>query len=329
VLPAQLYLRIPLASGAALIGDDLQKLLVRIPGVRRVVFTRGEQIVLSPERPGVALLARDIDPENALELLPLEGAERVPRPGEPPPAWASEALADLYGLRVGSLVRLPIAGRETPFTVAGIWRDYARQQGAVVIERRRFAELAGEANASEAAFWLEPGASTQDVASRIRAVLRGSEADLLQPGELRAISLSIFDRTFAVTYALEAVAVLIGLAALSASFGALALARRREFGMLRHLGVTRRQIGGMLACEGALVSALGVGTGLALGFVISVVLVQVVNRQSFHWSMDLHVPWAALGLFTLVLLLASSLTAWAGARRASGAPAVRAVSEEW
>ena len=94
------------------------------------------------------------------------------------------------------------------------------------------------------------------------------------------------------TYALEAVAVLIGLFGLSSSFGALVLARRREFGMLRHLGMTRRQIGAMLATEGALVSALGLAVGLALGWVISLILIHVVNRQSFHWSMELH---AALG----------------------------------
>jgi putative ABC transport system permease protein len=109
---------------------------------------------------------------------------------------------------------------------------------------------------------------------------------------IRARSLDIFDRTFAVTYALEAVAVLIGLFGLSSSFGALVLARSREFGMLRHVGMTRRQVAAMLAAEGALVSALGLALGLALGWVISLVLIHVVNRQSFHWSMDLHLPWA-------------------------------------
>ncbi len=330
VLPAQLYLRIPSATGAALIPGELQAALSKIAGVRRVAFTRAEQIILSPDRPSVALLARDIDPQNAGELLPLIDRERVPSPGEPPPAWPSEPLADLYGLGIGSILDIPIAGRSERFTVAGIWRDYARQQGALVITRSRFAALNGEANASEAAFWLEAGSSPTAVAARIRNVLPpGLQADLLQPGELRSVSLAIFDRTFGVTYALEAVAVIIGLAALSASFGALALARRREFGMLRHLGVTRRQIGAMLACEGTLVSALGVGTGLVLGFVISLVLVHVVNRQSFHWSMDLHVPWQALTLFLFAMLGLASLTAWAAARRATGEQAVRAVSEAW
>ncbi len=75
------------------------------------------------------------------------------------------------------------------------------------------------------------------------------------------------------------------------------LARRREFGVLRHLGMTRRQIGAMLATEGFVVSAIGLAVGLALGFAISLILIHVVNRQSFHWGMELSLPWPALAGF--------------------------------
>ena len=94
------------------------------------------------------------------------------------------------------------------------------------------------------------------------------------------------------TYALEFAGVAIGLVGLSSAFGALVLARRREFGVLRHLGMTRRQIGAMLATEGFVTSGLGVAVGLALGFGISLILIYVVNRQSFHWGMEISVPWA-------------------------------------
>ena len=100
----------------------------------------------------------------------------------------------------------------------------------------------------------------------------------------------------------------IGLVGLSSSFGALVLARRREFGMLRHLGMTRRQIAAMLATEGLVVSAIGLAVGLALGFAMSLILVHVVNRQSFHWGMELHVPWMSLAALTAVLLVAAVAT---------------------
>ena len=123
-----------------------------------------------------------------------------------------------------------------------------------------------------------------------RSVPGGDRVELGTPGEIRALSLAAFDRTFAVTYALEFAGVAIGLVGLSSAFGALVLARRREFGVLRHLGMTRRQVGGMLATEGLVTSGLGVAVGLALGFGVSLILIYVVNRQSFHWGMEISVP---------------------------------------
>jgi putative ABC transport system permease protein len=146
---------------------------------------------------------------------------------------------------------------------------------------------------------------------------------------VRIESLALFDRTFAVTYALEIVAVLIGLFGVSVSFSAQALARRREFGVLRHIGMTRREIGMMLGFEGALVATLGVGFGLALGCLVSLILVEVINRQSFHWSIDLHVPWLALAALASVLIVAAIGTAtWSGRRVMTG-DAVSAVREDW
>jgi putative ABC transport system permease protein len=157
----------------------------------------------------------------------------------------------------------------------------------------------------------------------------GELLEVAGPGEIRRMSLRMFDRTFAVTYALEAVAVLVGLFGLSSSVGAIVLARRREFGVLRHLGMTRRQIGAMLATEGGLLALLGAAAGLALGFLISLVLIHVVNRQSFNWGMDLHPPWAMLALLSALLIATAALTAlWSG-REATGMGPVRAVREDW
>jgi putative ABC transport system permease protein len=150
-----------------------------------------------------------------------------------------------------------------------------------------------------------------------------------EPGEIRSLSLRIFDRSFAVTYAMEAVAVLVGLFGLSSSLGAIVLARRREFGMLRHLGLTRGQIRGMLAAEGGLLALVGSAAGLAAGAAISLVLVYVINRQSFHWSMELRLPWATLATFCLVMLGLATLTALAGARQAMSGQVLRAVREDW
>lgn len=163
----------------------------------------------------------------------------------------------------------------------------------------------------------------------LRALPFGASLNLMRPGDIRAMSLKIFDRSFAVTYLLEAIAIAIGLSGIAASFSAQTLARAREFGMLRHVGVTRRQVLQLLAFEGGLLTSLGVVAGFALGLVISLILVYVINPQSFHWTMGLHLPWPLLGSVAAVLVAASVATALVSGRQALSGGPVRAVREDW
>ena len=330
MLPADLYMRTGLQNEAAFLSPEDQARIRAVAGVRSVTFMRTQQLLLAQGRPRVLLMARNIDRNDPEGTIPLVGAHVVPKAGDPPPVWPSEAVADIYGYRVGATVDVPLGGRAERFLVAVIWRDYARQQGSIVMEREVYVRLTGDHDVNDGAVWLAPGARAASVREAIRASLPGGlNLELGEPGQIRDSTLRIFDRTFAVTYGLEAVAVVIGLFGLSSSFGALVLARRREFGMLRHIGMTRRQVGGMLAVEGALVSALGLTTGIALGWLISMVLIHVVNRQSFHWSMELHLPWGTLGAFAAAMVGLAVLTALASGRRAMGEEAVRAVKEDW
>jgi putative ABC transport system permease protein len=329
ILPADLYVRAG-AGDSTYFNADEQRQFAGLRGVRRVDFLRAQSLLLDPAQPRVVLLARDLPADDPARALPLLAPAPAPAVGDPPPVWVSEAIVDLYGFEPGRRITLPLAGRAFPFVVAGVWRDYARQQGAIIVERAVYVALTGDATANDAALWLEPGTREEDVRRELEARL-GSDEKLTfaAPGDIRAISLRIFDRTFAVTYALEAAAVGLGLTGLSSSFGALVFARRREFGMLRHVGLTRRQIAGMLATEGLAVSGIGLFTGLGLGWLMSLILVYVVNRQSFHWSMDLHVPWVPLLALALVLLALATATTLISARSAMSDDAVRAVKDDW
>ena len=329
VLPADVYLRAGGASSSGWLDADEQRAIAALPQVRHAEFLRVLRIVVRDDEPPVVLLARDLDRASAAERIALVGDAVAVRADAPPPAWVSESYADRFGAANGATITLPIAGRATAFTVAGLWRDYARQTGAVIVERNVYAKLAGDERVNDAALWLAPGASADALRAEIEQRFGADRLEFATPGEIRSLSLAVFDRTFAVTYALEAVAVAIGLVGLSASFGALALARRREFGVLRHLGMTRREIGGMLVAEGAMVSAVGLVVGLVLGGAISLILVHVVNRQSFRWSMDLHVPIGQLALFSMALLALATVTALASARRATAGDTVAAVREDW
>jgi putative ABC transport system permease protein len=330
VLPADIYLRASAGGDTAYLPPDVQARIASLPGVRRAEFLREAQLLLDPARPRVALLVRPVNPTDFGRRLPQVGESVTVAAGAPPPIWVSEAIVDLYGMRPGAEVELPLAGKAVRFTVAGVFRDYVRQQGAIVIDRDRYVGLTGDATVTNGALWLAPGADAAQVTASIRREIPGGDKlEIAAPGELRAASLSIFDRTFAVTYALELAAVAIGLVGLSSSFGALVLARRREFGMLRHIGMTRRQIAAMLATEGIAVSGIGLVAGLGLGWLIGLILIHVVNRQSFHWGMELSVPWLPLGGFAAAMLALATATAVASGRQAMGVDVVRAVKEDW
>jgi putative ABC transport system permease protein len=325
VLPAQLYLRTTYAGETGYVEPEFQRRLLALPMIARVDFLRSARITLDPARPPVVVIARD----RAALAFPLASARYERMPDDPPAVWVSEAISDFYGFRPGERIVLPLAGKREALVVVGVFRDYARQHGAILIDRSDYVALTGDRRVNDGALWLAPGASPADAMQAIRKLPGAAQLEIAAPGEIREASLRIFDRSFAVTYAMEAVAVLVGLFGLSSSLGAIVLARRREFGMLRHLGLTRLQIRGMLAAEGGLLALLGALAGLVTGAAISLVLIFVVNRQSFNWSMELHPPYAFLAALMALLVALAILTAVLSGQEAMGMGPVRAVREDW
>jgi putative ABC transport system permease protein len=330
LLPADLQIREPLGNDTGYWSPAEQAKLASVPGIARLEFRRTRQILLDAGRPAVTLIARGATVSQAAGELPLIETA-APPPGDPlEPVWISEALQDLYGLKSGGTLALSLAGRARTYRVAGVWRDYARTFGAVVMTVPAYGAATGDRNATEGSVWLDGRRTADAVAAGLRACFARSDLlEIMTSTAVRERSLQIFDRAFAITYGLEGIAVVIGLTGISFAAGSTALARRAEFGMLRHIGMRRQQVVGILASEGFLMSVFGVLYGLTLGGVLSLVLVYVVNRQSFNWSIDLQVPAWQLGALSVILIAAAALTAvWSG-RAATSTDAVRAVREDW
>jgi putative ABC transport system permease protein len=263
--------------------------------------------------------------------------------------YVSEAMVDLHGATPGTLypalsdyfraLAPANQAQAATFFVAGVWRDYSRQFGTIAMDQAVFERLSGDQRVNDLAIWLEGGVNAETVGESLRRLANelsntpdGAAAKLLEwasVSELRATSLRIFDRSFAVTYWLQAVAIGIGLFGIAASFSAQVLARRKEFGLLVHLGLTRRQVLHIVSLEGAAWTSLGALAGTALGLAVALVLVRVVNPQSFHWTMDLVIPVARLAALAGAVILAGTLTAWLAGRAAAGQDAVLAVKEDW
>ena len=387
VLPAALYVRTSGSTGSsehAYFDPQLVQAIRILPGVDRLRAQRSMPLTFDSTRPPVALLVRPLREKQSTNAAAMDTDLPLLAPALPAPAgfiavYVSEAMVDLYGARVGTEFA-PLAqaiatktkqGIDQPrFFVAGVWRDYARQFGTLVIDSQEFVRLSDDARVNDLALWLTAGAESAEVEQAIRNVAKvmadkrvspdrlapgigtrtapasgvsgptGSKADiaandaasLLEFGsaqEIRSRTMDIFDRSFAVTYWLQAVAIGIGLFGVAANFSAQVLARRKEFGLLLHLGLTRAQVLQVLALEGAAWTTLGAIAGTVLGLAVAAVLVYVVNPQSFHWSMDMQVPLLRLLALAAAVIAAGTLTAWLAGRAAAGRDAVMAVKEDW
>ncbi len=329
VLPADLYLTIDNAASGAGFDPATQAKLATVPGVAWIGFLKDTPLRLAPDKPPVALIARTVS--GPIGGLPLLGRSLAVPAGETP-VWVSEPAAWLYGYRPGDHIVLPIAGAAPRVFVAGVWRDYARQHGAIALDSDAYTRLTGDALRTSAAIAVRPGAQEEAVSRALHAALPAdlaAHASIAKPREIRARALALFDRSFAVTYILEAIAILVGLAGVAATVSAQTLARTKEFGMLRHVGVQRRQIATMLVTEGALLGVVGGVAGIGLGVAMSQVLIQVVNPQSFHWTMQTRLPWPLFAGVAAALVVAAAGTALLAGRRALSADAVRAVREDW
>ncbi len=347
VLPADLYVRTAsnmAAQDAAYFEPGFVRAAAALAGVSRLVTQRSQSLSINPALPAVTLIARP------LAGLPLVG-EAMPVPPGQVGIYVSEAMLDLYGVKQGQgftafseafrpAGHIALALPAT-FFIAGVWRDYARQFGTIAMDNADFERLTGDHRVNDLALWLQDTTNPAATQQALRALAdqqtatadgqaqAGTLLEFASAQSIRATSLRIFDRSFAVTYWLQAIAIGIGLFGVAASFSAQVLARRKEFGLLVHLGLTRAQVLRVVALEGAAWTTLGALAGLALGMAVAVVLVKVVNPQSFHWTMELRLPGLRLAALGVAVVLAGTVTAWVSARAAAGRDAVLAVKEDW
>jgi putative ABC transport system permease protein len=291
------------APGVAAL-DEFRAVELHYRGARATLGSGNMAIV---RRYGRLRFLRGEDRDAILASLP--GRDR---------AIVSEPFANRFGVRAGDVLRLPIGGRLAELTVAGIYYEYSSSQGFVILDRSTFLRYLPGQPAANLAVYLAPGSDAARVQHEIQERAGGLGAAVAPNAELRRNAMAVFDRTFAITWALEAVAILVAMLGAANSLLALVLDRRREFLLLRYLGAAPEQIRRMVLAEAGLLGALAIGLGLALGMALSLVLILVVNRQSFGWTIQFHLPGgllaAALGLVWLVAVAAAFYPARVAAR---------------
>ena len=331
-LKADLFVR-PLgladASYDSRFSPTVAQKLRAVPGVASVDAFRA---ISFPFRGSVSTLASvdlaTIAVRNKLRLIDGESARAISAtiPGTTN-ALASEPFATRFGVRVGDTIPIDTPSGLVNFKIAAIYNDYSTDSGVFMIDTRTFVRLFHDDSENSLAVYAKPGADLAVLRSQlIRAVLP-LRIDVETTRELRALVIEIFNRTFAITYALYVISIAIAVLGVVSTLFALVLERKRDIGLLRYLGFTIRDVRAMVFCEAAYVGALGGLTGIASGLLLALLLIFVINRQAFGWLIELHVPWDFLaesfGLVIVVALLAGIYPASVAARIRT-AEAVRA-----
>ena len=339
VLPADLYASLSRSDlNQALINDPrLVDSISVIPEIARVEFTLQQKIVFRADRPEVALIARPVPLARAAEVLPLTGdlvAQTATTTAPLPVVFASEAMADLYGWKAGQVHALPLTtSAKEPISVwvGGVFRDYGRQHGAIVIDITNYQALTQDQRRTDIALWLKSGSNPSVVLETLRSRFpQFKDMEFRSSANLRALSLTIFDRSFALTYALEVAALLVALFSVAAGFAGQALLRQKEFALMEHLGQSAQERTQWLSYESGLLLGLAAVWGTVLGLIMSQLLIHRVNPQSFGWTMETSIPIIALTVLALSLvLLGIAAAVWTANRNLNPKRLGLALREDW
>jgi len=243
-------------------------------------------------------------------------------------AVVSEPFANKHNVQVGSRVELPISGALRNFEVLGVYYDYSAERGYLILDRRTLLKYLPDPAVSNLAVYLKPGANSNDVRRAIDGIIAGRAVMVFSNGALRRGAIQIFDRTFRITYALEAVAIIVAVMGVAGALLAMVIDRRREFALLRFLGGAQPQIRRIILCEAGLLGLFANGIGLILGTLLSLILIFVINKQSFGWTFQFHWPVALLLSALTGVYLATVLAALYPARIATRMNPIEVIHQE-
>lgn len=230
----------------------------------------------------------------------------------------SEPFATRYHKRVGDQLTIPTPQGPHAFRIVAISYDYSSDRGIAVLNWPTFRKYFGDLPPTGIAAYLKPGADPERVRSEMLDSLdEGHRAFIYSNWALRNEILQVFDSTFAITYALELIAIAVAMLGVAGTLLTLVLERRRELSLLRLTGADRRQVRRMVIIEAAMIGAVSQGIGMVVGFALSLVLIYVINVQSFGWTIQFHLPLAFLVQASIAVIVATSIAGIYPARRAA------------
>jgi putative ABC transport system permease protein len=332
-LPADLYLRpagAPAPDRHPTVSLELADKISKLPGVAGIDRLRAYEISfdgMPATLASVDLSAFRRDHQSSF-LSGRPTAQVMAEIRDSNAVLVSEPFTYKHHVRAGDSITFSLGAARPSFRIADIYYDYGSERGTILMDRQTMLRYLPDPTPSNLAIYLMPGTSLEAARNEILQASSGYRVLLASNRDLRAEAIRIFDRTFAITYALEAVAVIVAVMGVAGALLALVIDRRREIGLLRFLGASAGQVHKQIIVEAGLLGLLANFAGLALGFVLSLVLIFVINKQSFGWTIRFHLPVAVLLGAISVVYAATVLSGLYPARVAVGLNPLEAVHEE-
>lgn len=236
--------------------------------------------------------------------------------GGPGAVTVSEPFARRFDLWTGDHLALAAPHGRLDLTIAGVFYDYASNRGQIVLAPPLYVRGFGSPTVTEMGLFASPGVRPADLRRRIYLAPYAAGLVVNDNRSLRAAAMQVFDRTFRITYALEVITLLVAILGVANTLLAVVLERGPEFAVLRYLGTTKRQLRAILLAESGLVATAALALGWLLGWVLSLILVRVINVQSFGWTIQFHTPWAFLLPASAAVWCATLAAGWFPARAA-------------
>ncbi len=284
----------------------------------------------------VALVSRDLALHAARSrylFLEGESAAILARAAAGEGAILSEVVANHLQVARGGRLSIVTPMGEQSLVVLGIFYDYATDGGKIVIDRSLYQQWWKDDGVTVFPVYVESGVDMGQARTAILHTLAQDSDGNLMPtvlsnAELRREILRIFDRTFTLTYVLEAIAVIIAMLGIINTLVTSVVERRRELATLQALGSSRGQVTALILWEAGYLGLLGTGMGLVGGVTLALILIRVINRQSFGWTIQVSWPLGLMAEVAVLALVASLLAGFWPARWAARQPLVEGLRYE-
>jgi putative ABC transport system permease protein len=236
-------------------------------------------------------------------------------------ALASESFSARFEVHRGDRVTVVTPAGPRTLTLAGIFADYGNERGSILVERARLAGWFGDDAVNNVSLYLRPGVDPE--ALRRDWLRRWPGLAVYTNSRLGAEILRIFRQTFSITYALEVIGVVVAVVGLALTLASLLLDRRAELTTLRALGLTPREIARVTSIEGCALTVCAVAGGLGVSGALGWLLIFVINKQSFGWTLGFSLPWGQLALLAATVILTGTAVAHAVGRWGAVLPSDR------